>query len=142
MAKDRYHREARRALENDGWTVTHDPFTFRFFFPARLRVDLGAEMKRDALEAERQGQFIAVEIKSFALTAVSIDLYMAVGQYYCYHAWLRRTAPNRMLYLAVPDTAIETVFLQPIGQTVQEDHGHIRLIGFDPQTERITRWID
>lgn len=137
-----YHRQARRALENDGWSITHDPFTFRFFFPARLRVDLGAEITRDALEAQRGGYLIAVEVKSFALTTVSTDLYMAVGQYYCYNAWLRRTVPNRVLYLAVPDTAIDAVFMQPIGQSVQADHGRIRLIGFDPATERITQWID
>jgi hypothetical protein len=27
-------------------------------------------------------------------------MYMAVGQYYCHHSWLLRTAPNRVLYLA------------------------------------------
>ncbi len=118
-------------MENDGWSITHDPFTFRFFFPARLRVDLGAEITRDALEAQRGGYLIAVEVKSFALTTVSTDLYMAVGQYYCYNSWLRRTVPNRVLYL-----------VQPIGQSVQADHGRIRLIGFDPATERITQWID
>jgi hypothetical protein len=142
QGKDRLHKQAKRALENDGWIVTHDPFAFRFSLPSKLRIDLGAEIPKSALEAERAGRQIAVEIKSFALPAVSTDLYVAVGQYYCYHAWLRRAVPNRLLYLAVPDFALRIVFQQPIGQSVQQDHGYIRLIGFDPDTERITRWIE
>ena len=27
--KDSYHDSVRKALEKDGWTVTHDPFTIR-----------------------------------------------------------------------------------------------------------------
>ena len=50
--------------------------------------------------------------------------------------------PNRVLYLAVPDSAIDEVFLQEIGQAVQADHGRIRLIGFDPETERVLRWVE
>jgi hypothetical protein len=50
--------------------------------------------------------------------------------------------PDRVLYLAVPDHIISTVFLQRVGQAVQEDYGRIRLIGFDPRTERVVRWIE
>ena len=140
--KDRYHNQARRALENAGWTVTHDPFTFRFGLRSLLRIDLGAEWRATALEAEQGQRLIAVEIKSFTLTSLSTDMYMAVGQYYCYHSWLHRTAPNRVLYLAVPDSAIDAVFAHQIGRVVQEDHGPIRLIGFDPETARVTRWVE
>jgi hypothetical protein len=139
--KDRLHYEARRALENDGWNITHDPFAFQFGFLAKQRVDLGATLGT-LLEARQGQRQIAVEVKSFDRKTLSTDVYMAVGQYYCYHSWLRRRHPNRVLYLAVPNTAIVNVFQQPAGQTVQQDHGYIRLIGFDPDTERIIQWID
>jgi hypothetical protein len=140
QGKDRYHKQALRALENDGWIITHDPFTFHFWFQPKLRIDLGATLGT-MLEAQRGHRQIAVEVKSFQ-TSPSTDLYVAVGQYYCYHSWLRRRHPNRVLYLAVPNDVIVNLFQQPVGQTVQEDHGYIRLIGFDPDTERIVQWIE
>ena len=30
MAKDIYHQIVRDALENDGWTITHDPYAIEF----------------------------------------------------------------------------------------------------------------
>lgn len=29
MAKDVYHEIVKRALEKDGWLITHDPFTLK-----------------------------------------------------------------------------------------------------------------
>lgn len=60
-AKDKYHIEFREALEKDGWTITHDPY----FLEAGItsyEVDIGAEK---IIAAEKEGQKIAVEIKSF-----------------------------------------------------------------------------
>ena len=44
MAKDIYHNLVRQALENEGWTITHDPF----YLPSglggkKVEADLGAE---------------------------------------------------------------------------------------------------
>jgi hypothetical protein len=141
QGKDRLHKQARRALENEGWRITSDPFTFRFKLRSQLRVDLAAELGT-LLEAQQGQRQIAVEVKPFDRKTLSTDIYIAVGQYYCYHSWLRRVAPNRVLYLAVPIEIVETVFQQPLGQSIQEDHGYIRLIGFNPATERIEQWIE
>jgi XisH protein len=32
MAKDIYHNLVKEALQNDGWTVTHDPYKFNAQF--------------------------------------------------------------------------------------------------------------
>ena len=42
MARDLYHDNFRRALEKDGWCITHDPFPIRV---GRIgyEVDFGAE---------------------------------------------------------------------------------------------------
>ncbi|MEH2146813.1 element excision factor XisH family protein [Nostoc sp.] len=29
MAKDLYHEQVKRALEKDGWQITHDPYELR-----------------------------------------------------------------------------------------------------------------
>ena len=29
MAKDKYHDLVKTSLENDGWTITHDPFKIK-----------------------------------------------------------------------------------------------------------------
>jgi hypothetical protein len=61
MARDRFHGAVRRALEKDGWLVTADPYIVRFD-RTTVEIDLAAEQ---LLAAERAGQKIAVEVKSF-----------------------------------------------------------------------------
>ncbi len=60
-AKDAFHDAVRTALEKDGWTITDDPL-FIQFGGVDLFVNLGAEK---IIAAEKNGQRIAVEIKSF-----------------------------------------------------------------------------
>lgn len=43
MAKDKYHESVRRALIKDGWTITHDPYRFRYLSSKDQEIDLGAE---------------------------------------------------------------------------------------------------
>ncbi len=79
-AKDRYHDDAKTALVNDGWTITHDPLTLRWG-RKDLFVDLGAEK---LLAAEKEGRRIAVEVKSFSGHSEMNDLENALGQYVLY----------------------------------------------------------
>ena len=41
-AKDIYHDTVKRALQKDGWIITHDPFPLQIG-RKRLSADLGAE---------------------------------------------------------------------------------------------------
>jgi hypothetical protein len=41
-AKDKYHQQVRRALEKDGWTITHDPYILKMV-GVNFPIDLGAE---------------------------------------------------------------------------------------------------
>ena len=61
MAKDKFHSAVRRALEKENWQITHDPFPFDYG-GVNFQIDIGAEQ---VLGAERAGEKIAVEIKSF-----------------------------------------------------------------------------
>ena len=83
-AKDLFHDCVRHALIRDGWTITHDPL--RLTWGGKdLYVDLGAER---LMAAEKSGQRIAVEIKSFVGDSGVDDLEKAVGQYVLYRAVL------------------------------------------------------
>ena len=77
MVKDIYHDTVRTALEKDGWTITDDPLTLSVG-KREVFVDLAAEKP---LTAERQGEKIAVEVKSFISPSPVKDLQNAIGQY-------------------------------------------------------------
>ena len=83
-ARDSYHDSIKHALIKAGWTITHDPL--RLSWGGKdMYVDLGAER---LLAAERTGQQIAVEIKSFTNASEMNDLEQALGQYLVYRAVL------------------------------------------------------
>ena len=73
--RDDFHYPVRRALEKEGWAITHDPviLTFR---DLRLKADLGAERY---LAAEKEGRRVVVEVKDFDTTNKCIKC----GSIYC-----------------------------------------------------------
>ena len=133
---DLYHNAVKRALQKDGWTITHDPFTITFGL-RRVYADLGA---RKFIAAEKTGRKIAVEVKSFVGASPMTELEKAIGQYSIYKSWLARIEPERMLYLAIDETAFNHLFLDISGQVLLEDYG-IKLIVVDEASEEIVRWI-
>src|SRR6266849_10997165 len=112
--RDVYHQVVIRALQKDGWEITHDPLTLRLG-DARLYVDLGAEK---LIEATKQGRYIAVEIKSFTGASFFAELHTALGQFLSYHTALALLASDRVLYLAVPLDTYEAYFTTPFAQTI------------------------
>jgi hypothetical protein len=98
MAKDKYHRHVRQALENDGWTITHDPFKLTID-GVNYPIDLGAER---FIAAEKGTEKIAVEIKSFLAESMVNEFHTALGQYLDYETGLEEKEPERAIYLAMP----------------------------------------
>ncbi|MBK8455143.1 MAG: XisH family protein [Thiofilum sp.] len=135
-AKDLYHEAVKQALIKDGWTVTNDPLHIRYggfdFY-----IDFGAE---DLLGASKNGQKIAVEVKTFLGTSALRELHVTVGQLLNYRLVLAESDPERHLYLAIPEYIYDTLFETPFGKLVLEKH-HIKLIVFDEQQEVITQWL-
>jgi hypothetical protein len=107
-SKDIYHAAFVRALQRDGWMITHVPFTIPFE-GTHLFVDIGAERM---IGAERDGERIAVEIKSFIKPSPVQDLKEAVGQYILYGDIMAESPEDaaRTLYLAVREETYRTVF--------------------------------
>jgi hypothetical protein len=134
-AKDTYHDAVRNALVKDGWTITHDPLHLKWaerdFF-----VDFGAER---VLAAEKEGRRIAVEVQSFVSTSAVNDLEKALGQFLLYHSIMRRSEPDRTLFLAMPRAAAK-IFDDPLGQLLLADYD-LQVVVFDPGQQEIIRWI-
>jgi hypothetical protein len=135
--RDRYHELVVTALVADGWGITHDPLTLSYG-GRELYVDLGAT--NGTIGAERHGERIAVEIKSFLSPSVLADLEVAVGQHAIYRAVLAAIEPDRRLFLAVPRRIHEGVLSERLGQLVLQTQ-QLSLVVFDERTERIDRWI-
>src|ERR1041384_7328354 len=105
-ALDQYHQAVKSALIKDGWTITADPLTLRVGAD-RIHIDIAAER---VLIAEKGARKIAVEIKSFTGPSKISDLEEALGQYVLYRMALKRTEPDRELYLAVPQAVVVSQF--------------------------------
>ncbi len=135
-AKDIYHETVKNALIKDGWLITHDPLVLRWG-TIDVYVDLGAEQ---LLAAEKRGQKIAVEIKSFVGRSDVDDLEKALGQYLLYHDILAQREPDRILYLAVHEDVWLGIFAEPIGKLLL-DNQRIKLLVFDRRAEVLLRWI-
>ena len=79
-AKDIYHDAVKQALVNDGWLILAEDYVLEYGGD-KLYADIAAEK---TLAAERQGQKIIVEVKSFLGRSFINDLEGAVGQYIIY----------------------------------------------------------
>jgi XisH protein len=135
-AKDIYHDRVRKALENDGWTITHDPLSVKWL-GRTLQVDLGAER---LIAAEKGTEKIAVEVKSFLGDSPIEDLRDALGQFMIYRSALSLSHPQRKLYLAIREDVYANLFEKPEGEILRIKE-QIRLIVFDAVQEEIIVWI-
>ena len=135
-AKDIYHDTVKRALQKDGWIITHDPFPLQIG-RKRLSADLGAER---LINAEKGTQKIVVEVKSFVGRSDVKDLEQALGQYILYRQVLNEMQSDRTLYLAVSKPAFKSVFTIELGQVLLKNQ-LVKLIVFDEKNEEIIQWI-
>ncbi len=135
MARDKYHQAVKIALEKAGWNVTNDPFYLNFG-GVNYEIDLAAE---NILAAERNGERIAIEVKSFLRDSVPNEFHAALGQFLNYQYILEETEPNRKLYLAISGTVFSTFFQLPFTQGIIRKH-QINLLIFDPITEEVVKW--
>ena len=95
--QDAYHEQVVKALEKDGWTITHDPLTIRLE-DLKFYVDLAAEKQ---IETDEENRKVAIEIKVFGGLSFLNEFEKAVGQYLIYKQFLDELFPERILYLAV-----------------------------------------
>jgi len=136
-AKDIYHNAVKNALIKDGWTITADPYFIKYE-DAELYADLAAEKP---IAAERQGQKIVVEIKSFVGRSLMYDFHGALGQYIVYRNLIELTAPENRLYLAIDDIVYQDFFQRKAIQAVTR-RNQLLLIVVEIEKEEIIQWIN
>lgn len=135
MAQDKYHDTVKKALIKEGWKITDDPL--RIDIGDRIiKIDLGAEF---VLGAEKDGERIAVEIKSFLGLSQVYDFYNALGQFNYYSLALEKAEPDRILFLAVPSAVFNTFFKEPLTKEAVSRF-NIRMIVYHIQEEKILSW--
>lgn len=137
MAKDIFHNIVKKALIKEDWVVTDDPLRLKVGV-ITFQVDLGAEK---VIGAEKAGQKIAVEIKSFLNPSTITDFYNALGQFLSYRLALEKNESDRILYLAVPLDVYESFFQFDFTQSAIQAY-QIFLIVYDPSQETILQWIN
>lgn len=135
--KDNLHENAKNALIKDGWVITHDPYIVEYD-REKLYIDLGAEAP---IGAEKGGRKIAVEIKSFLGKSGITDLERALGQYILYRNLLRRLDPDRVMFLAMPTEAFNSILDVTEGRDMIVEE-RLKLVLFDAVAEAVERWIE
>ncbi len=134
-AKDAFHDVVRNALQKAGWIITHDPL-YISFGGVQMQIDLGAER---LIAAERNGEKIAVEVKSFLNTSAISDFHTALGQFLNYRAAIRAEEPERKLYLAVPLGTYNEFFTLPFTKLQVREY-QMTIIVYEVETEEIVLW--
>jgi hypothetical protein len=136
-AKDIYHNAVKNALLKDGWTITADPYFIKYE-DAELYADLAAEKP---ISAERQGQKIVVEIKSFVGRSLMYDFHGALGQYVVYRNLIQLTEPEYTLYLAIDDLVYKNFFQRKSIQVITKEN-QLLLMVVEMEKEEILQWIN
>jgi XisH protein len=136
MAKDRFHNIVKNALEKDGWEITADPYQINVD-DVDFEIDLAAEQ---LLGAEREGEKIAVEIKSFISPSNVSEFHTSLGQFLNYRDALDKIEPDRLLYLAVRVPIYESFFQRKFIVSAVNKY-QLRLIIYDVQEEVIRQWL-
>ena len=134
---DIIHYSVKNALIKDGWIITDDPYVIQYR-RTTLYADLGAQQP---IAAERPGQKLVVEVKSFIGASKIQDLKEALGQYDIYRYLLEETAPDRKLYVAISSIAYKTFFTQDAIQLIVNRH-QLPLIVVNTEVEEIVQWIN
>ena len=136
MAKVFYHKNVREALEKDGWRITHDPYPVKVD-DVGYEIDFGAE---PLLAAEKDDTKIAVEVKSFVGPSTVNEFHKAVGQFNDYYVAMEIQDPQRVLFLAIPNTVWFRFFQKPV---IQKSLARIqaKIIVYNPYKNEIVQWI-
>jgi hypothetical protein len=135
-AKDAFHEFVKIALEKEGWKITHDPYHIDLGF-VDFYIDLGAER---LIAAMRDGEKIAVEIKTFLAASTISEFHTAIGQFINYRIALEEEEADRRLYLAVPLDIYKRFFKYPFIQTVIH-RNQIPLLVYDIDKQEVAQWI-
>jgi len=135
-ALDKFHNVVKHALIKDGWMISDEPL-YLDYGGIDYSIDFGAEK---LIGAEKHGQYIAVEVKSFLSDSATYEFHQIVGQFTDYRIMLSYIQPERILYVAIPSDVYHSFFQLPFIQLVLQDI-QMKLIVYKVEEEVIEAWI-
>jgi XisH protein len=137
MAKDLFHTAVRNSLTKDNWAITQDPY--RLILSKRvLEIDIGAE---PIIAAQKGGEKIAVEVKSFLKDSFIYEFYSVLGQYLVYETFLAKQEPDRQLYLAISDEVYSLRFEKDDDVLFVCQKYNLKMLIFNKLNHNVESWI-
>jgi hypothetical protein len=134
--KDLHHDAVKIALEKEGWRIIREHLDITVG-GIGLFVDLEAEA---VYVAEREGEQIAVEIKTFKGQSLVTNMHEALGKYEMYEVALRFMRPELTIYLAIPLPVYQDFFQEILIQEVIKVK-KINLVVYNADNQTIEKWI-
>jgi hypothetical protein len=116
-----------RALQKDGWRIAEEQYLIatdeRYVY-----VDLRIVRQINGTRRE----MLLVEVKCFPETsAITTELYSAIGQYLVYRAMLLEVGGGIPIYLAIPDTIYQHEFDSAIQRCIRDSQIRLVVINLD-----------
>jgi XisH protein len=136
-AKDIYHDAVKQALVSDGWLILSEDYILEYGGD-KLYADIAAEK---SITAERHGQQIIVEVKSFLGRSFFNDLELAIGQYIIYRNILQAKQLDFQIYLAVTTGVYQSKFQKKLAKLIVQTN-QVKLLVFDPERKVVEQWIN
>jgi hypothetical protein len=102
-----------------------------------VHIDLGAEK---IIGAERNGEKIAIEIKTFGLASFITALYEAIGKYIIYRIALEQMKSDRVLYLAMPEKVYTKFCKEPLVKEAFDQY-HFKILLYKTDTKEQIEWV-
>ena len=94
--RDFIHVAVREALENDGWSITDDPYIIELTFEENFfSVDLGASKILNAFKGDEK---VLIEIKSLNKESIINEFHTVLGQFLNYRDAMESGRIPRALY--------------------------------------------
>ena len=134
--KDTFHETVITALRKEGWNITNDPLFVPTEGGVNFFIDLGLER---VIGAQKDGENIAVEIKSFDQTTPVYSFYEMLGQFLVYKLALEEQIKPWELFIAISGLGFKKLDEAPIFNRAIEKF-RLKFVIFDPISQTITEW--
>ena len=134
--RDNFHEIVKTALEKEQWHITNDPLFVPTKGGTNFFIDLGIQR---VINAEKDGERIAVEIKSFNESSPMYSFYEILGQFLVYCLALQEQTKTWELFVAISDTGFKKLDESPIFKRAIEMY-RLKWIIIEPISKTIVEW--
>ncbi len=134
--KDKFHDTVTIALQKEQWDITNDPLFVPTQGGTNFFIDLGAER---FIGAEKDGEHIAVEIKSFGGNNPMYKFYEMLGQFLVYQLGLEEQQKIWELFIAISDVGYKKLDDSPIFKKAMQKY-QLKFVIINAISKTIIEW--